>query len=148
MTVQRLWTAGGFIDVEGAGYDPFGRFSSDGQVIDPVSVRELLRAGLLCNNARLVQEEERWSVLGDPTEGALVVLAEKGGLRHEQEAARFPRLAEVPFSSERKRMTTVHLAGDDRIAYVKGAAEIVLPRTTLSADRPSEGDCRRGGDGA
>ena len=61
------------------------------------------------------------------------MLAEKGGLRHEQEAARAPRLRELPFSSERKRMTTVHLVGGDRIAYVKGAAEVVLPRTTLSA---------------
>ena len=73
-------------------------------------------------------------MLGDPTEAALIVLAEKGGLRHEQEAAHAPRVAELPFSSERKRMTTVHTVGGERVAYVKGAAEVILPRTTLPAD--------------
>jgi magnesium-transporting ATPase (P-type) len=134
MTVQRVWTPKGFVEVEGVGYAPFGRFAADGQVVDPSPLADLLRAGLLCNDARLMQLDGRWAVLGDPTEGALVVLAEKGGLRHEQEAARLPRLAEVPFSSERKRMTTVHLAPEGRVAYVKGAAEVLLPRTSLSAE--------------
>ena len=70
------------------------------------------------------------------------MLAEKGGLRHEQEAARAPRLHELPFSSERKRMTTVHLAGGERVAYVKGAAEVVLPRTTLSDEARAERGAR------
>ena len=132
MTVQRVWTPEIEVTVEGSGYEPFGRFRADGKVIDPAPLADLLRAGLLCNDARLVHTQAGWSVLGDPTEAALVVLAEKGGLRHEQEAARAPRLGELPFSSERKRMTTVQLTGDGRIAYVKGAAEVVLPRTTLS----------------
>jgi P-type Ca2+ transporter type 2C len=131
MTVQRIWTPAASFEVEGAGYEPFGRFLSDGRVIDPSLVGELLRAGVLCNDARLVQAEDGWTVLGDPTEGALVVLAEKGGLRHEQEVAIRPRLSELPFSSERKRMTTVHLSAGDQVAYVKGAPEILLPRTTL-----------------
>ena len=101
-------------------------------MVDPAPLAELLRAGLLCNDARLIHGQDGWSILGDPTEAALVVLAEKGGLRHEQEAARAPRLAELPFSSERKRMTTVHLVGGERVAYVKGAAEVILPRTTLA----------------
>ena len=132
MTVQRVWTPSGEVAVEGAGYEPFGRFRADGRVVDPAPFAELFRAGLLCADAKLVHGEGGWSVLGDPTEAALVVLAEKGGLRHEQEAARAPRLFELPFSSERKRMTTVHLGGDQHIAYVKGAAEVVLPRTSLS----------------
>jgi P-type Ca2+ transporter type 2C len=132
MTVQRIWTEAGFVEVEGNGYEPFGRFRAAGQVIDPAALGELLRAGLLCNDARLSESDGRWAVLGDPTEGALVVLAEKGGLRHEQEVAGFPRLTEVPFSSERKRMTTVHLSGTSRVAYVKGATEILLPCTTLT----------------
>jgi magnesium-transporting ATPase (P-type) len=132
MTVQRVWTPAIEVAVEGSGYEPFGRFRAEGEVIDPAPLAELLRAALLCNDARLIHTEAGWSALGDPTESALVVLAEKGGLRHEQEAARAPRLRELPFSSERKRMTTVHLFGDDRIAYVKGAPEVVLPRTTLS----------------
>jgi P-type Ca2+ transporter type 2C len=133
MTVQRMWTPDGFVEVEGQGYEPFGRFLVDGHPVEPGRYDELLRAGLLCNDARLTESDGRWSVVGDPTEGALIVLAEKGALRHEEEAARRPRLAELPFSSERKRMTTVHLADGRKLAYVKGAAEIILPRTTLSA---------------
>jgi magnesium-transporting ATPase (P-type) len=134
MTVQSIWTPEGWVEVEGAGYEPFGRFLSDGRVLDPDSLAELLRAGLLCNDARLVQTGEAWTVLGDPTEGALIVLAEKGGLRHEQEAAIRPRLSEVPFSSERKRMTTVHLWKEGRVAYTKGAPEIVLGLSSLPAE--------------
>ena len=138
MTVQRVWTPSHEVVVEGVGYEPFGRFRADGSVIDPAPLAELLRAGLLCNDARLVHGQNGRSVIGDPTEAALVVLAEKGGLRHEQEAARAPRLSELPFSSERKRMSTIHLAGGQRVAYVKGAAEIILPRTTLSEEARRE----------
>jgi magnesium-transporting ATPase (P-type) len=141
MTVQRVWTLDGDAEIEGLGYAPFGRFRTKGRVVEPDVFAELLRAGLLCNDARLMQTGGGWSVLGDPTEGALVVLAEKGALRHEEEAARLPRVAELPFSSERKRMTTIHLAGDERIAYVKGAAEVVLARAALSdADRKKAED--------
>ena len=132
MTVRRLWTPDGALEVEGTGYEPFGRFRLAGAIVDPRSFAELLRAGLLCNDARLVHAERTWSVIGDPTEGALVVVAEKGGLRHEQETAHLPRLQEIPFSSERKRMTTVHLDGSDRVAYVKGAVDVVVPLTRLS----------------
>jgi magnesium-transporting ATPase (P-type) len=131
MTVQRVWTRDGVYDVEGAGYDPHGRFRRDGRVVDPAPLAELLRAGLLCNDSRLVPGPEGWSIAGDPTEGALAVLAAKGGLRAEQEAARRPRLAELPFDSKRKRMSTIHLDGDGRIVYVKGAASEVLPRCSL-----------------
>jgi magnesium-transporting ATPase (P-type) len=137
MTVQRVWTPEREYTVEGAGYEPFGRFRAAGEVVDPAPLTELLRAGLLCNDARL-QSAEGWSVVGDPTEGALIVLAEKGGLHNRAEAARAPRLREIPFSSERKRMTTVHLVGDERVAYVKGAAELILPRTTLSVQARAE----------
>jgi P-type Ca2+ transporter type 2C len=138
MTVQRVWPPDREYTVEGAGYEPFGRFRATGEVVDPAPLTELLRAGLLCNDAQLAQSADGWSVVGDPTEGALVVLAEKGGLHHRTEAARAPRLREIPFSSERKRMTTVHLVGDERVAYVKGAAELILPRTTLSAEARAE----------
>ena len=138
MTVQRVWRPGGELMVEGEGYEPFGRFSAGGEVVDPAPLAEILRAGLLCNDARLIHGPDGWSVLGDPTEAALVVLAEKGGLRHEQESARAPRLFELPFSSERKRMTSVHLAGAQRVAYVKGATEVILPRTTLTDEARRE----------
>jgi magnesium-transporting ATPase (P-type) len=131
MTAVRLWTPGDELEVEGAGYEPFGRFRRAGQVVDPRPWAELLRAGLLCNDARLVQAEGGWAVAGDPTEGALVVLAEKGGLRAEQEAALAPRLAEIPFDARRRRMTTVHLSEGVRVAYVKGAAEEIVARSSL-----------------
>jgi len=133
MTVERVWSPEhGWFDVEGAGYEPFGRFVQSGRVASARPLRELLRCSLLCNDARLTSGPAGVEIIGDPTEAALIVLAEKGGLRHEHEAARRPRVAEIPFDSERKRMTTIHLAADRRVAYVKGAAEIVIPRTTLS----------------
>jgi magnesium-transporting ATPase (P-type) len=72
--------------------------------------------------------------VGDPTEGALVVLAEKGGLRAAQERAHYPRVAEIPFDSTRKLMTTVNLDGERRVAYVKGAPEAIVERSRLSAE--------------
>ena len=135
MTVERVWSLEhGWFRVEGAGYEPFGRFLQDGRVTSARPLHELLRCALLCNDARLTSGREGVEVVGDPTEAALVVVAEKGGLRHEHEAARRPRVAELPFDSSRKRMTTVHLAGAHRVAYVKGAAEVVVPRTTLGVD--------------
>jgi magnesium-transporting ATPase (P-type) len=135
MTVERLWLPDrGWFDVEGAGYEPFGRFLQDGRVADTRPFRELLRCALLCNDARLVPGAAGVEVVGDPTEAALVTVAEKGGLRHEQEAARFPRVGEIPFDSSRKLMTTVHLEGGARVAYAKGAPEVLVPLTTLAAD--------------
>ena len=135
MTAERVWTPeSGWYEVEGAGYEPFGRFRQNGHVTDPRALGELLRCALLCNDARLTPGPGGFEAVGDPTEGALVVLAEKGGLRHEHEAALRPRLAEIPFDSERKRMTTVHLVDGRRVAYTKGAPEVVIPRTTLAAD--------------
>jgi magnesium-transporting ATPase (P-type) len=135
MTVERVWSLRhGWFQVEGAGHEPFGRFLQAGEVVSAHPLRELLRCGLLCNDARLTSGPEGVEIVGDPTEAALVVLAEKGGLRHEHEAARRPRIGELPFDSERKRMTTLHLVGGRRVAYVKGAAEIVLELATLDGD--------------
>ncbi len=135
MTVERVWSPEhGWFEVEGAGYEPFGRFRRDGEVTSARPLHELLRCALLCNDARLTAGREGIEIVGDPTEAALVVVAEKGGLRHEHEAARRPRIGEIPFDSTRKRMTTVHLVGGRRVAYVKGAAEVVVPLTTLGRD--------------
>ena len=134
LTAVRVWTPELELEVEGAGYEPFGRFRSGGRVVQPREVAELLRAGLLCNDSRLVSGADGWSVRGDPTEGALVVLAEKGGLRQEQEVARLPRVFEVPFDSQRRRMTTVHANGSERVAYVKGAPEEILARSALGPE--------------
>ncbi|MGH7419730.1 MAG: cation-translocating P-type ATPase, partial [Candidatus Rokuibacteriota bacterium] len=106
MTVRRVFCAGTMIEVTGAGYAPTGEFSPAAAIPTP-PVQLLLEAGLLCNDAYLGDEAGRWFVKGDPTEGALVVLAAKAG-RVQETRAQAPRLQEFPFSSERKRMTTIH----------------------------------------
>ncbi|MGA5037786.1 cation-translocating P-type ATPase [Streptomyces capoamus] len=125
MTVVQLWASGVSHAVTGAGYAPFG------EVTDAGSVRELLRAAALCSNARLVPPSGRdpWRVLGDTTEGALLVAARKAGLDPAEEEARTPRVAEHPFDSARKLMSTVHRDGDGTFfACVKGAPLELLAR--------------------
>ena len=129
MTVRRIYTDGKMIEVTGVGYAPEGEFrGSDVQKIaDNSSLRTLLQAGLLCNDAALEEREGKWFVKGDPTEGALVVAAVKAGLHQGETRLENPRTEEIPFSSERKRMTTVHQVGKGkRAAFMKGAPEIVL----------------------
>ncbi len=129
MTVRRIWTADGELEVTGAGYEPRGEFRIDGQGVRVNShVSELLRAGALASDAHLIREEseKRWAVHGDPTEGALVAAAEKAGLEKARLDGDFPRLAEVPFSSETKRMTTLHRTPDGAIAFSKGAPEVIV----------------------
>jgi len=135
MTVQRIYADGKAIKVSGIGYEPEGEFLFEDKKIDPSSeeLRTLLTAATLCNDAKLEKDTdtERWIVKGDPTEGALVVTAAKAGLWKEELEQKQPRIAEVPFSSERKRMTTVHVdPGKKKIAYMKGAPELVLERCT------------------
>jgi Ca2+-transporting ATPase len=129
MTVRRLWVADKTIEVTGVGYEPRGAFSLTGGQYDPLKdkdVEMLLLAGSLCNDTRLMQGEGGWQVRGDPTEGALVVLAQKAGLAQGTLKQQFPRIGEVPFSSERKRMTTIHRFSHSQIAFMKGAPEVVL----------------------
>jgi len=128
MTVRRIATCDGIFDVAGAGYDPTGDFTRDAVVVElPASVRDVLRAGLLSSDARvLLDAQGRWRVEGDPTEGALVVAAEKAGLDQHAINAEQPRRHEIAFTSERRRMTTIHDNGDGLVAYSKGAVEVVL----------------------
>jgi Ca2+-transporting ATPase len=130
MTVRRISTGDGSVDVSGVGYDPVGEFLKDGVPVQPVpSVIELLRAGLLSSDARvLLDERGRWHVEGDPTEGALVVAAEKGRLDQSSVNEAQPRRHEIAFTSERRRMTTLHdIGGGNLVAYSKGAVDAVLP---------------------
>ncbi|MEO8681024.1 MAG: cation-translocating P-type ATPase [Vicinamibacterales bacterium] len=130
MTVRRVATADGVHDVGGVGYDPVGEFLTDGVVVPaPRSVTELLRAAALSSDARvLLDDRGRWHVEGDPTEGALVVAAEKAGLDQAALNEAQPRQLEIAFTSERRRMTTLHRAeGASLVAYSKGAVDAVLP---------------------
>ena len=136
MTVRALFAAGQLVEVEGSGYVPSGRFTVAGAALAEASpIREVvartLRAAALANDAALTASEGRWTVQGDPTEGALLVAARKFGLS-EAELASFPRIAEIPFTSERKRHTTIHLADQaagDLEVFVKGAPEVLLAQS-------------------
>jgi Ca2+-transporting ATPase len=128
MTVRQIWTHMGTVHVSGSGYIPEGEFSSSQDDPSMSLLQELLVAGVLASNARLLKEETEWDITGDPTEGALVVAAAKMGLLKEELDERFPRTAEEPFSSERKRMAVLHAKADGSSRLlVKGALEVILP---------------------
>ncbi|WP_224956532.1 cation-translocating P-type ATPase [Geomonas subterranea] len=141
MTVRSLYCAGAWYDVSGAGYAPEGEFYLQGNVVPPsAALAELLRVGVLACDARVVWDEPsgRWSAQGDPTEAALVVAAAKAGLSQAELAARCPRRDEIPFSSERKRMTTLHGEGPVLVACAKGAPEVIL--SACAAELTGEGE--------
>ena len=135
MTVRVLITASGRIDFDGTGYSPEGAVRREGGgAIDGPLQRELRRAlgaADRSNNAVLQQRDGRWAVQGDPTEGALIVAARKAGLEGAALDARFERVGEVPFSSERKLMSTVHTDAERQgfvVAVTKGAPDVLLAR--------------------
>jgi P-type Ca2+ transporter type 2C len=134
MTVQRVYVNNSAIKVTGVGYAPDGEFTFEDKKIDPSSaeLRTLLTTAALCNDAKLEKDptSERWVIKGDPTEGALIVTAAKAGLWKEELEKQQRRIGEIPFSSETKRMTTLHAAPGKKIAYMKGAPEIVLEKCT------------------
>jgi Ca2+-transporting ATPase len=137
MTVRRLYVAGQFVDVSGSGYVPEGEFHTAGVCLEVAGqtrdalgqqVHDLLLGGALASDARLARDAARnsWQIKGDPTEGALLVAAAKAGLRKPDLDAGLPRVHEIPFSSEAKRMTTLHTGPDGVVAFAKGAPEVLL----------------------
>ena len=138
MTVRELYHNSGSIRVGGTGYDPSGQFFENEQALaEPLSkLGELLRAASLCNDARLVPpaQDAGWTVLGDPTEGALQTLAAKAGLSPEDLNRERPRQGEAPFDSSRKRMSTLHQLSDGFQIYAKGAPREVLEVCTHYQD--------------
>jgi P-type Ca2+ transporter type 2C len=127
MTVRRVFAAGALHEVSGAGYEPQGSFTRDGSAVEPSDgLLTLMRAATLASDARILQTDGRWDVRGDPTEGALIVVAAKAGLAKSELDAEYPRVHEIPFTSESKRMTTVHATPDGLAAYAKGAPEVIL----------------------
>ena len=138
MTVRRIHYGGRPVEVTGVGYAPEGTFKGlkpeDGTAGSGLEL--LLKAGVFCNDSALEEKEGRWAIKGDPTEGALVVAAAKFGLNPTELRLENPRIEEIPFSSERKRMTTLHRMSDGRIlAILKGAPELAL----AAADRFLDG---------
>jgi magnesium-transporting ATPase (P-type) len=131
MTVVAIVAARDTFAVTGTGYAPDGVVLADGEPADVCGhapLRECLLAGLLCNDARVVQHDGRWEAVGDPTEAALLVAAGKAGFVREEVAARLPRRERLPFDPSRRYMATRHSQGPEQpdVVYVKGALEAVL----------------------
>ena len=143
MTVNHLWTADCQMDVSGEGYAPIGKIYNGNQEIDAKksnSLNLLLSGAVLCSNAKLIAPEKdsingRYTVLGDPTEACLEVVARKGKIDLDKLNSYYPRILELPFESRRKRMTTIHqlkepFEGRQRIAFVKGSPKEVMELCT------------------
>lgn len=149
MVVQAVSTNSGYMRVTGEGYAPTGEFHTEDGVSlnserghNEPELRALLMACVLCNDAVLQQEKGQWIILGDPTEGALLALAGKVGLEKDQQSSWFPRVAEFPFSSERKRMSVICEVRSAELAqlitaqsqflmFTKGSPELTLERCNL-----------------
>ncbi|CAE6739963.1 cation-transporting P-type ATPase [Nitrospira defluvii] len=165
MTVQAISAGDWVFDVDGAGYEPVGEIrerSAESQGLSaeaslegsvsrsdspapatphvalPPALRELLAAGALCNDAQHLERDGRWTIVGDPTEGALLVVAKKAGIDLNRLHEQFPRVEAIPFESERQFMATLHRvkSGGDSVLYLKGAVEkaIRLCRRMCVAD--------------
>ncbi|MFH2124537.1 MAG: cation-transporting P-type ATPase [Pseudomonadota bacterium] len=139
MTVQEIVVNGQLYMISGTGYNPLiGTIENQEMAADhslSPALRECLQAGLLCNDSQLVEEGGVWQIQGDPTEGALLTAARKGGLGSETLSAN-PRLDTVPFESEHQYMATLHDTGmgGPRLVYLKGAVEAILPRCVTQLD--------------
>lgn len=127
MTVQKLYAAGETLDVTGSGYAPQGDVAEAWR--DNVAFQHLLRAGLLNNDSRLIEKEQRWLVEGDPTEGALIACGLKAGLDNEACQQTYRRLDTIPFESDRQYMATLHRCDEQHnLIYLKGSVEQVSRR--------------------
>ena len=135
MVVQQVGMASHIFSITGEGYIPTGEFSVDNQPVPAAQYADLqwlLVACALCNDANLQYENDEWKILGDPTEGALIVLAGKGGVDKEPLSRQMTRRAEFPFSSERKRMSVICSAGEGNnsqsqfLMFTKGSPELIL----------------------
>jgi Ca2+-transporting ATPase len=148
MVVQKIYAASRYFHVSGEGYEPVGKFycGEEDNIKQKPEVRQLLCACVVCNDAILQvktkHRQEEWSILGDPTEGALLTLAGKAGIFKEEIAREMARLGEFPFSSERKRMSVIVDNPQGELPYVmftKGSPELILDRcdrvSACGADR-------------
>jgi len=134
MTVRRIWLPSGVIEVTGVGYEPAGHFEVDGNRIEPNTrpdLEALLETGLVCNHARVTKEAGTWQKMGEPTEAALIVAAYKAKVCSGRDDV---ALAEFSFDSTRKRMTVVRDGPGGRIAYAKGAPEVLIGLCTRIRD--------------
>jgi Ca2+-transporting ATPase len=140
MTVREVFTNDKTLEVTGVGYEAEGQFLVNGSTVGPrqdPDLRLLLEGSVLCTNASY----DGKNILGDTTEGALIVAAAKAGVTKKELEEKYPRVHEIPFTSERKRMTTIHRKSEGTLlAFMKGAPEVVLARSTkiFSNGQPKE----------
>lgn len=128
MTVQKILAGNEVFELTGIGYKPQGRVLFRGEQVvlqEKPSLQYLLRGGVLCNNSRIIEKEDRWTVEGDPTEAALISAAEKTGIKDHYIDQYFPRLDEIPFQSEYQYMATLH-EDEENLLFMKGSVEAVL----------------------
>lgn len=129
MTVTKIWLFGGAVEVSGSGYDPAGHFESNGVRIgykERSDLLKLLQTGLLCNRASLSKTPSGWEIIGEPTEASLIVAAYKGWMTPDIH----PIVSEFSFNSDRKRMSVITQEDGIKVAYVKGAPEVLLERAS------------------
>lgn len=143
MTVTHLWLGGNVLQVTGEGYEPFGQIMDSGKAVDlknDQALRRLLQIAALCNNASLTEtlhaehskkkvkdeQQSSWEIKGDPTEGALVVLASKSGMTQQSLSSLYNRVCEFPFDSERKRMSVQLKHQGGQLIFSKGAPDMLL----------------------
>lgn len=144
MTVQKLLAGSHSYDVSGSGYQPEGDIRQQGNPVslsDNAALHHLLVSGLISNDSRLKEQDGRWAVEGDPTEGALIAAAMKAGYELKQCEAEFKRIDTIAFESDRQYMATLHrLDAQHNLIYLKGSVEQVLARCTsqLTADGDTE----------
>ncbi|NGX38981.1 MAG: Calcium-transporting ATPase [Chlamydiae bacterium] len=126
MTVRSLWVDRQVIEVSGSGYSPEGEFPTN----KTPSLEMALTIGVLCNNANLFQEDGSWKIAGDPTEGALIVAAAKGGIDKLELEQKRSLIEEFPFDSERKMMSVLREVDGEKVLYVKGAPDVIAKHST------------------
>jgi len=129
MTVQSIFSGGELFKVTGIGYAPQGEILMQDRKVDIKDFKELektLLCGVLCNAAQLIKDENSWRISGDPTEGAILTAAAKAGITKEDKEKEYQFIDEIPFDSERKKMTVIRKGRDGLFAFVKGAPDILL----------------------
>ena len=140
MTVKLVFDGLRTYEISGIGYEPAGAITHDGQLLDMAAnpnLEQTLRIGMLCNESNLYQENGAYRIDGDPTEGALIVSAIKGGLQVEEEQAKYPQLGIVPFESERGFMATLHEIEGRKVIFAKGAPEKIIHFSMLDEADPA-----------
>jgi len=133
MTVKKIFAGGKILEVTGDGYDVNGSVLEKGKKVnlpDKHYLKMLLNCGILCNDSTLTLQGKHTEIIGDPTEAALLVVAEKAGINYKKLRAQNIRLDEIPFSSETKRMTTLNKTNEGNIAFTKGALEIIISNSS------------------